>query len=87
MPRGSDLRKRVVAALNNTGLQEALQRASRAYLENRQKAFAGLDFPALRREIRSLKERAIADMPALVEQFRDRAQAVGATVSTTWSIC
>ncbi|MEE9202730.1 MAG: lactate utilization protein B, partial [Dehalococcoidia bacterium] len=80
MPRGSDLRKRVAAALNNPGLQEALNRTTLAYLGNRQKAFAGLDFPALRREIRDIKERAIADMPSLVEQFRERVQAVGATV-------
>jgi iron-sulfur cluster protein len=70
----------VVAALNNPNLQEALERAKRAYLGNRQQAFADLDFPALRREIRGIKERAIADLPALVERFRERAQAVGATV-------
>ena len=48
----SDLSRRVAAALANPSLQQALGRAVSTYLGKRKQAFACLDFPALRAEVR-----------------------------------
>jgi iron-sulfur cluster protein len=72
--------KRVHKALADENLQVALTRLMGLIKYVRGTAFAGLDFDALSREIRRVKEDSITDLPQLVEQFRSQAVKTGAMV-------
>ena len=72
--------RRLKAALADPHLARALDRALSSFRERREQAFEGLDFEAMRRDLRRRKERAIAQLPELIEQFTREAEAVGAHV-------
>jgi iron-sulfur cluster protein len=72
--------KRVHKSLADENLQVALTRLMGLIKYVRGIAFAGLDFEALSREIRRIKEESIADLPRLVEQFKSQAIKGGAVV-------
>ena len=72
--------ERVHRALADENLQTALTRLLGLIKYVRQLTFANLDFDALSREIRRVKETSIANLPALVEQFKLQATKSGAIV-------
>ncbi len=72
--------RRVRRALNDQSLQIALARLMSLMKMGRQIAFAGVDFDALSQEIRRVKEKAIADLPHLAEEFKEKATRAGAIV-------
>jgi len=72
--------KRVHKALADENLQTALTRLMGLIKFARQIAFAGVDFESLSKEIRRAKERSIANLPQLVEQFKAEATKAGAMV-------
>jgi iron-sulfur cluster protein len=72
--------KRVHMALADENLQVALPRLMGLIKYVRGRAFAGLDFEALSGEIRRIKEKSIADLPCLVEQFKSQAVKAGTIV-------
>lgn len=72
--------RQVSRALNDQNLQTALSRLVSLIKIGRQIAFAGVDFDGLSREIRMVKERAIADLPRLAEEFKKKAAASGAII-------
>ena len=73
-------RKQVRDALTDATLQTALERAARAYETARATAMEGFDLSAAQDEVRAVKERSIADLPALFARFREEAEKVGAVV-------
>lgn len=78
--RGKDYRRRIDQALATPKLQDALHKFGDAYLEARGKAFANLDFEALRGAIYEMKSSVRENHQALLEQFIANAKAAGATV-------
>ena len=72
--------KRVHKALADENLQAALTRLMALIKIARQIAFTGVDFDSLSKEIRSVKENSIANLPQLVEQFKTEASRAGAVV-------
>lgn len=72
--------KQVSRALSDKDLQTALSRLMSLMKIGRQIAFAGVDFDALSTQIREVKERAIANLPHLVEEFKKQATKAGAIV-------
>lgn len=72
--------KRVHKALTDENLQVALTRLMGLIKFARQIAFEGVDFDSLSQEIRSVKEKSIANLPELVEQFKAEATGAGAVV-------
>ncbi len=72
--------KRVHKALTDENLQTALTRLTGLIKFARQIAFEGVDFDSLSQEIRSVKEKSIANLPELVEQFKAEASKAGAVV-------
>jgi len=72
--------KRVHKALADENLQTALTRLMVLIKFARQIAFTDLDFDSLSKEIRSIKEKSIANLPQLVEQFKAEATKAGAVV-------
>ena len=72
--------KRVYKALADENLQAALTRLMALIKIARQIAFTGVDFDSLSKEIRSVKEKSIANLPQLVEQFKTEASRAGAVV-------
>lgn len=72
--------RQVARALNDQNLQTALSRLVSLIKMGRQIAFAGVDFDGLSRKIHMVKERAIADLPRLTEEFKKNAAAAGATI-------
>ena len=78
--RSKDYRQRIDQALATPRLQEALHRFGDAYLLSRQKAFAGLDFEALRQEIGAMKDRTRDNRERYQAEFIRNAEAAGAIV-------
>ncbi len=72
--------KRVHKALTDHNLQAALTRLTELTKFARQIAFADIDFDSVSKEVRSIKEKSIADLPKLVEQFKTEATRAGAVV-------
>ncbi len=76
----TEFRQRLDRALGSDKLRTALERALPALLERRAARLAEVDWEGLRADLTRRKTRAIADLPALVEQFSAQAEAVGAKV-------
>jgi len=74
------LRKQVRQALADETLQVALSRFTMLTKFGRQMGMAGIDFEALRQELRERKAKAIDNLPALIEEFKANAAAAGAVV-------
>jgi iron-sulfur cluster protein len=74
------MRKRVNKALADRDLQTALPTFTLITKIARQIGMDGIDFAALRDEVRRVKEKSIADLPRLVEQFKAQAAKAGAVV-------
>eukprot|EP01022_Parablepharisma_sp_SALTPOND_P015612 TRINITY_DN2223_c0_g1_i2.p1 TRINITY_DN2223_c0_g1~~TRINITY_DN2223_c0_g1_i2.p1 ORF type:complete len:836 (-),score=308.07 TRINITY_DN2223_c0_g1_i2:630-3137(-) len=72
--------ERVHAALDNQFLGQPLDRFQRHYRGARQTGFEGLDFEALSQGVAAAKDAALSRLPELYEQFKERAEAVGAQV-------
>ncbi len=88
LPEGKKMNKqrskayqvRIDKALATPRLQQALHQFGDAYLIAREKAFAGLDFEALRQEIGAMKDDVRLNHEKYLQQFIANAQAAGATV-------
>ncbi|OQY20213.1 MAG: (Fe-S)-binding protein [Desulfobacteraceae bacterium 4572_35.1] len=78
--RSKEYRQRVDQALATPKLQDALHQFGDAFLLAREKAFAGLDFEALRRDIAATKTYVRENHPQLLKQFIANAERSGATV-------
>jgi iron-sulfur cluster protein len=78
-----DLKQRVADALENGSLAGALGRFNEAYVASRAKAYAGIDFEALRDQLVAVKGRAAARLDELATQFEEQATAAGAKVFRT----
>lgn len=78
--RSKTFQRELDAAIADPNLARALDRALSTFRERRAQAFAGLDFEAMRQDLRRRKESAIARLPELIEQFTREAEAVGAQV-------
>lgn len=72
--------KRVRDALADENLQSAFGRLVPLLTFMRQRALEGIDFEALSKEVRRVKEESIANLPELVRQFRAEAERAGAVV-------
>jgi iron-sulfur cluster protein len=73
-------RRRINEAVQNPQLRLALRRATETFGQMRASGMAGLDLDKLRRELRAIKEEAIADLPRLAQRFREEAEGTGAVV-------
>jgi iron-sulfur cluster protein len=73
-------KKSIVEAVKNDTLTGALTRFSEAYRQSRARAFAGIDFEALRGEIADRKGHAAAHLDETVAEFTRNATARGAKV-------
>ncbi len=78
--RDRKFQRKLDKAVNDPDLATALTRGLTTIRDRRDNAFKPLDFEGMRSEFRSIKERAIENLPELVEQFTREAEAVGATV-------
>lgn len=78
--RSKEYRQRIDQALATPKLQEALHQFGDAFVLAREKAFSGLDFEALRREIGATKTTVRENHQQLLEQFITNATTAGATV-------
>jgi iron-sulfur cluster protein len=76
----SAFRESVNVALNNANLTGALGRFSEAYRIGRAKAYEGIDFEAVRAQIRDVKSAAACHLDELAETFKRNAEARGAKV-------
>jgi iron-sulfur cluster protein len=70
-------RARVDGALDNPRLQEALTGAMTGLRTMRERAFQSYDFETGREELRRRRQANLPRLPELVEQFRERLEAVG----------
>lgn len=70
----------IARALANLNLTGALTRFSEAYRSSRAKAYEGIGFAALRRQIAGIKGHAAGRLPELAARFRENAEALGAQV-------
>jgi len=75
-----EMTKRVHKALSDKDLQTALHRLVPLVKAISQMSLEGIDFDALSKEIRRVKEKSIANLPQLVEQFKAEAAKAGAVV-------
>ncbi|GAB4183374.1 MAG: LUD domain-containing protein [Geothermobacteraceae bacterium] len=78
--RTKQYQKRVDQALATPKLQKALHQFGDAYLQARERAFAGFDFEQLRTEVAAMKDEVLARREELLQQFIANAEAAGATV-------
>jgi len=78
--RSKDYRQRIDQALATPKLQEALHQFGDAFLLSREKAFAGLDFEALRGDIATMKTGVRENHSALLAQFIGNAEAAGTII-------
>ncbi len=78
--RSRQYKARINQALATPKLQDALHRFGDAYVISRQKAFAGLDFEGLRKEIARIKDEVRANHRRYLAEFTRNAEAAGATV-------
>ncbi|BDU74009.1 L-lactate dehydrogenase (quinone) large subunit LdhH [Mesoterricola silvestris] len=67
-------------ALANPNLRGALGRFSEAYKISREKAYAGMDFQAVRDAVRDVKAHGASHLEELAEAFKAKAEAAGAKV-------
>jgi len=67
-------------ALANPNLRGALGRFSEAYKISREKAYAGMDFEAVRDAVRDVKAYGASHLEELAEAFKAKAEAAGAKV-------
>jgi len=74
------MRKRVNKALADKNLQTALPTFMLLTKVARQIGMQGIDFSTLRDELRRVKEKSIANLPQLVQQFKAQATKAGAVV-------
>src|SRR5262249_60601389 len=73
-------RKRVDAALDNPRLQQALTEAMTSLRAVRERGFQSYDFEAGREDLKRRRQENLPRLPELVEQFRQRLEAVGGRV-------
>jgi iron-sulfur cluster protein len=73
-------KENVEKALANTRLSETLHTFGDGYLVAREKAFAGLDFQAMREELGAIKDDVRVNRKALLAEFIKNAEAAGSTV-------
>ena len=78
--RNKQYRDRIREALATPRLQDALHRFGDAYVVSREKAFAGLDFEALRKEVARVKDEVRDNRDRYVDEFTRNAEAAGAKV-------
>jgi len=78
--RSRQYKNRIDQALATPKLQDALHRFGDAYVISREKAFAGLDFEALRKEIARIKDEVRRNHQHYLDEFSRNATAAGATV-------
>jgi iron-sulfur cluster protein len=78
--RSKAYQARIDQALATPKLQQALHQFGDAYLISREKAFAGLDFEMLRREIGEMKDDVRHNHAEYLQQFITNAEASGAIV-------
>ncbi|HVS47581.1 MAG TPA: LUD domain-containing protein [Candidatus Dormibacteraeota bacterium] len=72
--------RRVNKALDNPELQKALTHAMTGLRARREKAFEGFDFAAGRAELKQRRLANLDRLPELIEQFKQRLEAVGGKV-------
>ncbi len=75
-----EYRRRMRQALENKFLGQAMDNFAVAYRASRARAFSGVDVEQLVSRIASIKDQASAQLDKLLETFRDKATAAGATV-------
>lgn len=75
-----DLPARVDKALDDPVLKLGMSRAGGTFRRLRRDAFRGVDFRAVQESVRRIKADAIENLPALIRQFKDEAEKVGAVV-------
>lgn len=68
----------ITTAVNNATLTGALGRFSEAYKVNRQKAYEGIDFEALRTTIADRKAYCASNLELMADKFQKNAEALGA---------
>lgn len=73
----------ITTAVNNATLTGALGRFSEAYKVNRQKAYEGIDFEALRTTIADRKAYCASNLELMADKFQKNAEALGAKVFRT----
>ncbi|MGD9123543.1 MAG: LUD domain-containing protein, partial [Desulfarculaceae bacterium] len=73
-------RRQLGRAMADQFLNDTLERFFNLHRGNRQKAFAGLDFEALVREVAAVKDASVTKLEELYEQFKKSAEAAGAQV-------
>ena len=73
-------KKAINSAVSNQILTGALTRFSEAYRQSRARAYAGLDFEAMRAEIAGSKGHAASHLEEMVAEFTANATAKGAKV-------
>jgi len=74
------MRTRVRKALSDQHLQTAMARLMPLFKLGRQLGMTGIDFKALQQELHQVKEKAIANLPQLIAQFKQNATRAGAIV-------
>lgn len=77
---GKQFKKNIHNAISNPNLNTALDRAEKAYIDSRPKAFEGLDFEVQRTHLRKCKEDAIKQNQELFLRFRKEAEDVSVKV-------
>ena len=78
-----DMGAEIERALSNPNLQRALDNAMATLYGRRGAALGSIDFEALRRRARELKERALARNDELLAQVVERVTELGGTVAVT----
>ncbi len=78
--RSKQYKSRITQALATPKLQDALHRFGDAYVVSREKAFAGLDFEALRQEVARIKDEVRTNHQRYLDEFTRNAEAAGAKV-------
>jgi L-lactate dehydrogenase complex protein LldF len=84
--RSKNFQKQIDKAVRDPDLATALTRGLTTIRDRRDNAFRELDFEGMRTEFRAIKEKAIEDLPQLIEQFTREAEAVGAKVHLATTI-
>jgi iron-sulfur cluster protein len=74
------VKKHIKRALSDENLQAALSRFTALTRFGRQFGMTGIDFEALRQDLHSRKEKAIDDLPGLIDRFKENATVAGAKV-------
>ena len=78
--RNKQYKDRIRQALATPKLQDALHRFGDAYVISREKAFAGLDFEALRQEVARIKDEVRENREHYLAEFTRNAEKAGAKV-------